>query len=125
MKDFCKYLRANFPEIKIRVNTNGHANAVYKTDVAEEFRGLIDSASISLNADNADEYNEICRPKIENAYQAVKEFASACKKAGIKTAMSVVTGFDDKHDINVDNCEKIAADLGADFRNREFITNGY
>lgn len=125
MKDFCKYLRENFPDIKIRVNTNGHANAVYKTDITEEFRGLIDSVSISLNADNSEEYNEICRPKIENAYQAVKDFASACKKAGIKTAMSVVTGFDDKHDINVDNCKKIATDLGADFRNREFITNGY
>ena len=29
MKDFAQYLRKNYPEIKIRVNTNGHANAVY------------------------------------------------------------------------------------------------
>ena len=42
MKEFCKYLRKNHPQIKIRVNTNGHANAIYKTNVAEEFKGLID-----------------------------------------------------------------------------------
>lgn len=50
MKEFCKYLRKNHPQIKIRVNTNGHANAIYKTNVAEEFKGLIDFVSVSLNA---------------------------------------------------------------------------
>ena len=45
MKEFCKYLRNNYPYIKIRVNTNGHANAIYKTNVAEEFKGLIDAVS--------------------------------------------------------------------------------
>lgn len=125
MKAFCEYLRKNHPDIKIRVNTNGHANAIYKTDVAEEFKELIDFASVSLNASNSDEYDEICNPKIENAYEEVKAFIKSCKKAGIEVAASIVTGFDDKHDINVLECEKIAKNLGADFRNREFITNGY
>ena len=125
MKDFALYIRKNYPKIKIRVNTNGHANAIYKTNVAEEFKGLLDEASVSLNSDNSDEYNEICQPKITNAYAEVKEFLKACNKAGIKTVASVVTGFDDVHNINVKNCEKIAQELGAEFRNREFITNGY
>ncbi len=125
MKKFAKYLRKNYPEIKIRVNTNGHASAVYKTNVAEEFKGLLDEASISLNSDNADEYDEISRPKIDNAYEAVKDFIKSCNNAGIKTYASIVTGFDKKHNINVKNCEKIAQELGAEFRNREFITNGY
>ena len=125
MKDFAQYLRENYPKIKIRVNTNGHANAIYKTNVAEEFKGLLDEASVSLNSDNSDEYDEICRPKIANAYDEVKDFIKACNKAGIKTFASVVTGFDKKHNINVQNCEKIAHELGAEFRNREFIKNGY
>ena len=125
MKSFAQYLRKNYPEIKIRVNTNGHANAIYKTNVAEEFKDLLDEASISLNSDNADEYNEISCPKIENAYEEVKNFIKACNNAGIKTYASVVTGFDKKHNINVKKCEKIAHELGAEFRNREFIPNGY
>ena len=124
MKAFAQYLRKNHPEIKIRGNTNGHANAIYKTNIAEEFKGLLDEASISLNSDNAEQYNEICQPKIENAYEEVKKFISACNEAGIKTVASIVTGFD-KREINVENCEKIAKELGAEFRNREFITNGY
>lgn len=124
MKAFAQYLRENYPEIKIRVNTNGHANAVYKTNVAEEFKGLLDEASVSLNSDNSEQYNEICQPKIENAYDAVKDFLKCCKEAGIKTYASIVTGFDER-EINVENCEKIAHKLGAEFRNREFITNGY
>ena len=124
MKAFAQYLRENYPEIKIRVNTNGHANAIYKTNVAEEFKGLLDEASVSLNSDNAEQYNEICQPKIENAYEAVKDFLRSCKKAGIKTYASIVTGFDER-EINVENCERIAHELGAEFKNREFITNGY
>ena len=124
MKAFAQYLRKNYPDIKIRVNTNGHANAIYKTNVAEEFKGLLDEASISLNSDNEQQYNEICNPKIENAYEAVKDFIKSCNDVGIKTYASIVTGFDDTQ-INVENCEKIAKELGAEFRNRVFITNGY
>ena len=125
MKEFCKYLRKYYPEIKIRVNTNGHANAIYKTNVAEEFKDLIDAVSVSLNASNAQEYYEICKPKIQNAYDEVKKFIKACVNAGIDVSTSVVTGFDKIHNIDVEKCEKISKELGAKFRNREFITNGY
>ena len=125
MKSFCEYLRKNYPQIKIRVNTNGHANAIYKTNIAEEFKGLIDSVSISLNSDNAEQYNQICKPSIENAFEEMKNFAASCKKAGIDVNMSVVTGFDDVNKINIDECKRIADSLGAKFRNREFIKNGY
>lgn len=125
MRDFAKYLRKNYPEIKIRVNTNGHANAVYKRNIVEEFKDLLDEVSVSLNSDNADQYDEICQPKIDNAYEAVKKFIKACNEVGIKTSASIVTGFDKDIVINVQNCEKIASELGASFRNREFITNGY
>ena len=125
MKEFALYLREKYPEIKIRVNTNGHANAIYKMNVAEEFKNLLDEVSVSLNSDNSDEYAEICNPKIPNAYEEVKKFIKASSDAGIKTTASIVTGFDKKHNINVENCKRIAHKLGADFRNREFITNGY
>ena len=125
MKEFCKYLRKNHPEIKIRVNTNGHANAIFKTNVAEEFKGLIDSASVSLNASDSNQYDEICNPKISNAYEEVKKFIKACSDAGIEVTASVVTGFDKIHHIDTKKCEEIESSLGAKFRVREFIENGY
>ena len=125
MKSFCEYLRKNYPDIKIRVNTNGHANAIYKTNVAEEFKTLLDEASVSLNSDNAQEYNEICNPKIENAYEEVKKFIKACSDAGIKVTASVVTGFDTSHKINEDECKKIAESIYAGLNKREFIKKGY
>lgn len=125
MKAFAQYLKQNYPDIKIRVNTNGHANAIYKTNVIDEFKGLLDEISVSLNSDDSYEYDEICNPRIKNAYEGVKEFIKCCVKAGIKTTASIVTGFDKKHNINVTACEKIAHELGAEFRNREFIENGY
>ena len=125
MKEFCKYLRKNYPYIKISVNTNGHANAIYKTNVAEEFKGLIDAVSVSLNASNEEQYDEICKPKIKNAYEEVQKFIKACVDAGMDVSASVVTGFDKIHIVDADVCEKIATSLGAKFRNREFITNGY
>jgi TatD DNase family protein len=125
MKAFCEYIRANYPQVKIRVNTNGHANAIYKINVAEEFKVLIDSVSISLNSDNEAQYNEICKPQIENAYEEMKNFALSCVSAGMEVSMSVVSGFDNIHIINVEKCKKIASKIGAKFRNREFITNGY
>ena len=124
MKAFAQYLKDNYPNIKIRVNTNGHANAIYKTNVVEEFIGLLDEVSVSLNSDNAEQYKDICKTKIENAYEAVKDFIKSCNDAGIKTYASIVTGFDERK-IDVDNCKKISKELGAEFRNREFITNGY
>lgn len=125
MKEFCKYLRKNYPEVKIRVNTNGHANAIYKTNAAEEFKNLIDAISVSLNASNKEQYDSICKPKIENAYEEVKKFIKACNDAGIEVTASVVTGFDKIHFVDAEKCEEIAKSLGAKFRNREFITNGY
>ena len=114
-----------FNAYKIRVNTNGHANAIYKTNVAAEFKGLIDAVSVSLNASSIAEYNEICNPKIENAYEEVKKFIKACVNEGMDVSASVVTGFDKLHNIDIKQCEAIASSLGAKFRNREFIPNGY
>ena len=67
---------------------------------------------------------KICQPKIENAYEAVLDFIKSCNNVGIRTSASIVTGFDERV-INVEHCREIAQKLGATFRNREFIKNGY
>lgn len=124
LKDVAKYIKENYPNTKIRVNTNGHANAIHKRNVIDELKGLVDEFSISLNGETEELYNELSQPKIKNAYKEMKAFASNAVKAGIKTTLSVVTGYKN-YDVNVDECEKIAQKIGASFRNREWLDNGY
>ena len=119
-----KYLKQNFPNLKIRINTNGHANAIFKKNIVPELKGLVDYISISLNAQNEEMYNKISRPKIKNAYEEVKRFIRACVEEKIDTTASVVYNVPD-YDIDVERCQVIAKSLGAKFRARDFIPNGY
>lgn len=124
LKEVAKYIKEKYPEVKLRINTNGHANFVYKRNVCEELKGLIDTISVSLNGANAQEYNELSCPSFENAYEEVKEFIKSSSDAGINTVATVVEGYKGRH-INLETCEQIAKDLGAKFRVREWIQNGY
>lgn len=124
LKETAEYIKENYPDTKIRVNTNGHANFVYKRNVVPELKGLVDEFSVSLNGANAEEYNELSQPKITNAYDEVKKFIKCCSDADISVVASVVEGYKGRH-IDLQKCEEIASDLGAKFRAREWIVNGY
>ena len=119
-----KYLKENYPNLKIRINTNGHANAIHKRNVVFELAPYIDIISVSLNAQNEEVYNKISNPKIENAYEEVKRFIRACVEEKIYTMASVVANVP-CYSIDVQRCEVIAKSLGARFRVRDFIPNGY
>lgn len=124
LKEVAAYIRENYPNTKIRVNSNGHANLIYKRNIAPELKPLIDDISISLNAPTEEEYNELSQPNIQGAYEGVKEFIKACADEGISTTASVVENYKGRH-LDLEACEKIANGLGAKFRVREWITNGY
>ena len=124
LKEAAKYIKDKYPSIKIRVNTNGHANFVYKRNVVPELKGIIDEFSVSLNGENEEEYNEYSQPKFSDAYNEMKNFIKSCSDENISVVASVVEGYKGKH-LNLKNCEKIASELGAKFRVREWITNGY
>ena len=54
------------------------------------------------------------------------DFARECVKCGIDTTMSVVSKFEeDKYPLDIEKCEEIAHSIGANFRNREWIKEGY
>ncbi len=122
--EICRYLKEKYPSLKIRINTNGHANAIHKRNVAPEIAPYIDVISISLNAENEEKYNLISNPKIENAYEEVKRFIRACVEEKIYTIASVVDKVPN-YPVDSARCEVIAKSLGAKFRAREFIENGY
>lgn len=125
IKEIAKFIKENYPKVPTRINTNGQANLVFKKDIVPELVGLIDAVSVSLNSDNAKQYQELSQSKYgEESYEAVKEFIHLCSKSGIDTTASIVTGFKDNI-INVENCEKIATELGAKLRVREWLDEGY
>lgn len=122
--EISKYLKENFPNIKIRINTNGHANAIHKRNVVPELALYVDSISVSLNAENEENYNKLSNPKIDNAYEEVKRFIRACVEEKIKTIATVVSNIPN-YPLDVERCEVVAKSLGAKFRARDFIPNGY
>ncbi len=122
--EIAKYLKENYPHLKIRINTNGHANAIHKKNIAPLLAPYIDSISVSLNAQNEEVYNKISNPKIDNAYEEVKRFIRSCVEEKIRTTASVVDKVPN-YPIDLIRCEKIARSLGANFRSRDFIPNGY
>ena len=124
MKQVAKYIKDKYPETKIRVNTNGHANYVYKKNVVPECKGLIDEFSVSLNGSTKEEYDELSQPKFDEAYDEMKKFIKACSDEGISVVTSVVEGYKGRH-LDLEKCEEIAKSLGAKFRVREWIKNGY
>ncbi len=104
---------------QIRINTNGQANLIHGRNVVPELAGLIDVMSISLNAHNASAYGELSQPikfSAEEAYTAVLDFARECRKHIPKVILSVVKW----PGVDLAACEKIAAELGVEFRVREF-----
>lgn len=124
LRQVAKYIKEAYPEIKIRVNTNGHANFIYKKNVVPELVGLVDEFSVSLNASNSEEYDELSQPKFENAYEEVKKFIKCSADAGIETVASIVDGYKGRR-LDVEKCREIAESLGAKLRVREWIVNGY
>lgn len=124
LKEVAKYIKQKLPSSKIRVNTNGHVNFVCKRNVVPELKGLVDEFSVSLNGVTKEEYNELSQPKFDEAYDEVKKFIKACADEKISVVASVVDGYKGRR-LDLKKCEQIAKDLGAKFRVREWIVNGY
>ena len=100
----------------VRLDTNGHAALMYPgRDVVAELKAAgLAAVSVSLNAESEEKYNRLCNPVFEGAYRALLDFAKNAVKAGIRTRMTVV----EQEGIDIGECEKIAASLGASFKLR-------
>ena len=76
---------------KVRIDTNGQANLIHGRNVAPELEGLVDKLSISLNAESAKKYQEICGSDFgEAAFDAIIEFAKESKKYVPDVELTVV-----------------------------------
>jgi TatD family-associated radical SAM protein len=106
----------------IRLDTNGQANLFWGRNIVPELKGLIDSVSISLNAENAEVYQKLCRPLAgKAAYPAIFEFIKEAKKYIPQVEVSVV----DLPAVDLEACRNIAKALGVNFRVRPYYEETY
>ena len=104
----------------VRINTNGHANLIHGRNVCPELKGRIDTLSISLNSDNAADYDALCHPiQGEQAYQAMLDFAQEAANYVPNVVFTIVDK--DKTREEIDTCYRIAEELGVTLRVRSFI----
>ncbi len=112
-----KYIKEN-SDCKIRINTNGHGNRIAGYDITPKMKELIDCVSISLNAENAKKYNEICVCDYgEEGFYEMLDFAKKASRYVPDVILSVVDviGKDE-----IEECRKIAEKTGVKFRVRKY-----
>ena len=102
----------------VRLDTNGQGSLIWGRNIAPELEELVDAISISLNAADAGQYDELCRSDFgRRAYEAVIEFARECKKYIPEVTLTVV---DIISASDIEKCSKIAKQLGVGFRVRRY-----
>ena len=110
-----KHFRRDLP---IRVNTNGLACLIHQRDVTPEFKGRIDTVSISLNAPDAKEYDALTRSRFGiESFQAMLDFAASCREYVPFVVLSVVDIIGEE---KIKKCQAICDDLGVTLRVRPF-----
>lgn len=106
---------------KVRIDTNGHGNLINKRNILPELAGLVDAVSVSLNAQDAALYEKLSQPTFGlAAYDAVKEFIREAAKHLPDVTATVVSA----PGVDVEACRRIAGELGAKFRVREYNVVG-
>ncbi len=100
---------------KVRVNTDGLANLVYKRNVLPEMGKCIDSISISMNAQNEEVYNRHCQPAMTGSYQAMLDFLEQAPKYINDVTASAIEGLEG---VDIEACEKLAKERQVKFRKR-------
>jgi len=96
---------------KVRLDTNGHANLIWKRSTSAEIAQWVDEVRVSLNAPDAKTYAALCRPKNgEAAFDAVVGFIGDAKNHFKKTSASAVA----VPGLDVHSVENLARSLGVE-----------
>ena len=112
-----KYMKKTYPDIKLRINTNGLGELFNKKPIAEEMAKYIDSVSISLNAPNAERYQEVTQPCYANAFNDMLAFAKKARNLFESVQFSVVNIISPEE---IEYSKKLAKELGIPLRVRIF-----
>ncbi len=118
VKNVASWIKQN--KGKVRINTNGHGNLIHGRNILPELKGIVDSISISLDAQDEETYNKICKPIFKDAFNGVISFIKEAKKNIPEVTVTVVT----IKDVDIQKCKEIAERLGVRFRVRRLDVVG-
>ena len=117
--ELLRYVKQQHPELPTRLNTNGLGELENGHEFAAEFKGILDTVSISLNASNAERYLELTRSKFGiGSYDAMLNFAQNCKPYVPNVVLTIVDHVEGPEEIA--KCRKICEERGLTLRVRPY-----
>lgn len=110
------YLRSK--GINTRLNTNGLGCLIHKRNIVREICDNIDYISISLNASDAEKYNEIVHPSFGlKSFDAMLDFGRECRKYTDNVTFTVVDVIGEEE---IARCKAVAQSVGVPLRVRTY-----
>lgn len=114
-----QYVKKTHPDMPTRLNTNGLGELENGRIFAADFKGILDTVSISLNASNAQRYYELTRAKFgEKSYEAMLTFAEHCKPYVPHVVLTIVDHVEGPDEIA--RCKAICEQRGLTLRVRPY-----
>lgn len=111
-----EFVKANY-NVTVRLNTNGLGDKIHGVPTARLLQGAVDIVSISLNSYCKEKYNDVTRPKWDDAFDAMLSFASDCKAYLPQTIFTVVDVISTE---DISRAKALAMSMGIPLRVREY-----
>lgn len=119
-REVALYIKSKCPDMKVRINTNGHSDLIHGFDTAPLYKDAFDTVSISLNTPSPERYDEICHPIFKGkAYEGMLNFAKNVKKYVQNTLFSVIKETLSEEELS--ECGKICDGCGVALKVRTYI----
>ena len=112
-----EFVKANYGDVTVRLNTNGLGDKIHGVPTAKLLQGAVDIVSISLNSYCKEKYNEVTRPKWDDAFDAMLAFAADCKAYLPQVIFTVVDVIPPE---DISRAKALAMSIGIPLRVREY-----
>lgn len=113
-------VKEKYPDIPIRINTNGHSDLILGMDTVWMYEGAFDTVSISLNTPTRDSYYRLCEPAFgPRAHDALLDLARRLSDTVPKVMLSVVKETLTEEELR--ECGELADRAGVELKVRTYI----
>ena len=115
VKEVARRLKAR--GVRVRLNTNGHADLIHRRPTAAELVGLVDTVSVSLNAQDRETFERHCPSAFSpDGFTPMLDYVRACRDVGLDVVCTAVEGLEG---VDLAACKRLAEEeLGVGWRAR-------